>query len=252
MADAPDKPSSLLARFAEFYEEIARLKLAIREGRLPLYLAGGKEPVALNGNDLAAMVGQRLKQRLQQQARIVRETGTEAEIEAYRIAQYAMAALADEIFILEVDWPGRAFWQHYVIERALFQSDNAGRDFFLQTDRLLASRVQNALQEDLAAVFLIALQLGFKGQYRGAHGALVLKSYREKLIRFIGAGHGMLRAQPGFPQAYQYRVSEARGERLAPLARWYRWGALIALTYVVLSTIVWMLLISRFNEVLGG
>ncbi|MBI3897232.1 MAG: DotU family type IV/VI secretion system protein [Gammaproteobacteria bacterium] len=244
--------TSLLVCFAEVYEEIARIKLAIRDGRLPLYLGDGKEPVAANGNDLAAAVSQRLKSRLQQQARMLKTCGTEAEIEVYGGAQYAMVALADELFILEVDWPGRDAWQQVLLEQGLFGSSNAGRRFFAQLDELLKSRVQNPLNDDLAAVFLIALQLGFKGEYRGQRNAPVLKSYREKLIQFLGAGHATLMERPAFLQAYQYRISEPRGERLAPVSRWYRLAALGLLIYLMVSSVVWMALIQHFNDVLNG
>src|SRR5579859_742019 len=104
MPSTSQRSGALLARFAEFYEEVARLKLAIREGQLPMYLAMGgtpKDPVALSGGELAALVSQRLQTRLQEQARDVALAGTQAEIDNYRIAQYAMAALADEVFIIE-------------------------------------------------------------------------------------------------------------------------------------------------------
>lgn len=251
MPELAERTASPLARFAEFYEEVARLKLAIRDGRLALYLAAGRTAAPENANDLAAMTSQRLKQRLQEQGRIMRRIGTAAEINAYRVAQYVMAALADEVFILDTQWSGRDAWELYLLERGLFGTDSAGRRFFDYLEQLLKSRSRTPLTEDLAAVFLIALQLGFKGQYRGGHGAPVLESYREKLIQFIGAGHASLLERPGFPQAYQYRISETRDARLAPLSRWYRIGAVGAAVYVAVSTLVWVAVVNRFEEVFG-
>ena len=58
-------------------------------------------------NAIAAAVAERLSSRLQQQARLVRQGGNEAEIKAYRQAQFVMAALA-EIDRVEAWRAGRA------------------------------------------------------------------------------------------------------------------------------------------------
>ncbi|HKQ30728.1 MAG TPA: DotU family type IV/VI secretion system protein [Burkholderiales bacterium] len=250
MADA-GKGVTVLENFAEFYEEVARIKLAIREGRLQPHLMGAVE-MTLSGNDLATAANQRLKQRLQQQEKLVRSVGTEAEIETYRAAQYVMAALADEIFILEIDWVGQEAWPYMLLESSLFQLNNAGQEFFARLDRLLGMRVVTPLAEDLAAVFLMALQLGFKGEHRSEQGAAILQNYRAKLIQFIGAGYDRWREQPGCLQAYQYRMSEMRGERLAPLSRWYRWAAIGLLVYIAMSTVVWFAMTNRFDRVFNS
>lgn len=243
---------SLPALFAEFYDEVARIKLAIAEGRLPLYLGDGKASVSVSGTDMAAMVSQRLKHRLQQQSRYVKDNATEAEIEAYAIAQYAMAGLVDEIFILEVDWSGADAWSDYLLEQGLFATSTAGRNFFTQLDDLLRTRARGPLQDDLAAVFLFALRLGFKGQYRGQHAEAMLQTYRAKLVQFLGAGYASGVQPRGFAQAYQYTMSEARDERLAPLSRWYRFAALGLAIYLVISSVVWFTAINRFSEALLG
>src|SRR5689334_16505008 len=129
MDNRTEQGIALLALFGEFYEEVARAKIAIREGKLALQLANGGNVSAMNGNDQAAMLSQQLKMRLQEQSKFVTAVGLNAEIDAYRVAQYAMAVLADELFILDVDWPGQEAWQQYLLEQALFESSNGGRDF---------------------------------------------------------------------------------------------------------------------------
>ena len=253
MTDLRVSDNLLLECFADFYQEVARLKLAVREGNLALYLSGNRaETGDLSGAEFAAMVSLRLRNRLMAQAKTLRGAGTEAEIRAYRIAQYVMVALADELFILELDWPGGESWGNCLLERALFRTESAGRDFYLQLDRLLKSREHSALQQDLAAVFLIALQLGFKGRYRGGSHTKQLSAYRDKLLRFIGSGHHSQIRQVGFMQAYQYLLSDAQGQRLAPLSRWYLIGAIGAGLYLLVSSAVWLGLIHRFNTVFGG
>lgn len=252
MANDSADGTALLERYAQFYEEVARIKLAIRDGNLPMYLGGDQAVVNVGGQDLAAMVSYRLKNRLTDQLSAVEKTGTNAEMEAYRVAQYVMAVQADELFILDLDWPGREAWSGYLLEMSLFRTGNAGHEFFVRLEELLKSRAQDPLQEELATVFLMAMQLGFKGKYRGAKGEATLRQLRQKLLQFIGAGHESQYATPAFQQAYQYRLSEARGERLAPLSRWYYIGTALVLMYLGVSSVVWWLSVQRFSAIFGA
>jgi type VI secretion system protein ImpK len=250
MANNGERHGAVLARFAAFYEEVANLKLAIREGRAALELGGGQEGLAVSPQELAYLVSQRLKLRLQEQRKDVELTGTQAEIDNYRIAQYAMAALADELLILNVDWPGREAWEPYLLEYALFQSRCAGRDFFTRLDALLCARAVGPAEEELAAVFLMCLRLGFEGQYRGEQGEQRLKNYNASLLRFIGTTRTDHQAL--FQQAYQHRIAGTADERMAPLSRWYKLGALGLAVYLVISTAVWVALTGRLANALAG
>jgi type VI secretion system protein ImpK len=253
MASVSERGGALLARFAEFYEEVARLKLAIHEGQVPMYLAGGSaanSAASVSAGDLAALVSQRLKMRLQDQAKHVALIGTQAEIDSYRIAQYAMAALADELLIIETDWSGRDAWQQYLLEQSVVGSSCAGCGFFEYLDELLNSRTVGPLEEELAAVFLMSLRLGFQGEYRGTHGESHLKHYNTRLIRFMGNGGGAHRAS--FQQAYEHRIAGASDERMAPLSRWYRFGAIALAVYLLISTVVWITLTDRLTNVFRG
>ena len=247
----------LMTLFGEFYEEIARVKVAVHEGRLAAYLSSGVANVTvdgqqMSGNDMAAMLQQRLKMRLQEQAKRVAGAGLQADIDAYRTAQYAMAVLADELFVIDVDWPGRGAWQHYLLEEVLFASSNGGRELFTRLDELLSSRARHSLLEDIAAVYLMTLRLGFQGQYRGSHGAPLLKNYCDRLVRFAGENTASQEHQPAFAQAYRHRIVGSRDERMAPISRWYTLGAIGAAVYVVISTVVWISLTDRFLDVFGN
>lgn len=252
MSERTQRRQALLERFAEFYQEIVRIKAAIRERRLALYLSNGRAAQTVNGNDLAAMVHHRLLGLLQEQRRQVTEQGTKAEESAYHITQYLMAAHADELFIIELDWPGRNAWSQFLLERSLFKTATAGRDFFTRLDLLLKTRGRDPLQDELAAVFLMVLQLGFQGQYRGSRGQSVLRAYRAKLSQFVGSGSHYAEGVPAFNQAYQYRMSEVRGQRLAPLRPWYNVGIVMLLLYILVSSGVWLLSIQRLNTLFVG
>ena len=251
MRDEAPRSDFLIGLFAEFYEEVVGIKLASRDGRLPLYLAQGERTEGLSGVELAAMASRRLYGKLARQARAVRADATEQELKAYLEAQYIMAALADEIFILELDWSGRTHWLNYLLEAALFRTHCAGRQVFAYADQLLRTRAPTSLHIDLASVILITLQLGFKGQYRGEHAEPKLREYRNKLLQFVTARRRSTENQPGFPQAYQHRIAETEDRRIAPLSRWYWAGGIAVGIYLVISSLVWVLLWQPFHAEFG-
>ncbi|QNM95339.1 DotU family type IV/VI secretion system protein [Chitinimonas koreensis] len=239
MHDADWSHGVLIGRFAEFYEEVALCKQAIVDGRLALMFAGDL-PAEPSPHDLAALVSGRLAQRLAAQGRDVAEHAGDAEQRAYRVAQFAMAALADEIFILEVRWPAAEHWLSHLLEYTLFRRREAGRMFFELLASLLRTRGRGQLQLELAAVFLLALQLGFKGEYRGRSGQAALAEYRKRLLGFIAARRPAdLLAGPAFPQAYAYTLGDAADRRLAPLTPWYRAAAIGLVVYLLLSSALW-------------
>jgi len=236
--------------FAEFYEEVANIKLAIAEGRLGAYLAVGDEVPPTQAVDLASRVSGKLTSFLRQQAQTVSKNSSEATHRAYGVTQYIMAALADEIFILEIDWTGRKVWLDVLMEYKLFRTRDAGKQFFQLAERLLNAHQRSPQHIDLAAVLLLALQLGFKGFYRGEEGEATLEVLREKLHRLVNTDRPK-RDTAAFPEAYQQLVVGKNEERIAPLRPWYWAGAIALGVYLVVSTSVWFALLRPFNTEVG-
>ena len=254
MSDVRPSPLFLLSCFAEFYEEVASIKIAIAEGRLSSYLTTGDEPPPVRGADLALRVSSRLAGILRTQARDAAARGTSIEIKACTMAQYAMAALADEIFILDpqLEWVGREAWLDVLLEQKIFRTRDAGQRFFSFVEQVLRAPNRTALHLDLASVFLLALQLGFKGRYRGEHGEETLRGYRRQLYRFTRQTDESQPLQPAFPQAYQHLLRGEKEERYAPLSRWYAVGRVAVLGYIAVSTLVWVVLMYPFEKAFGG
>lgn len=246
----PDR-SLLLEAFADFYQEVARVKLRAADGRLPAYLAGNGRGGEATPETLAAQLRVRLKNRLDRQQRTFLRRATDEERRAYETARYVMAALVDELLIFDVDWPGAKIWPRCLLERALFGSAMAGSRVFTLIDDLLARRAYGPQHEDLAAVFLMALQLGLRGRYRGASGRSALQRYRERLLELLGTDAGATGAAPACPQAYDYLIAEPGERRLAPMGRWYRIGAAALAVWLVASTVVWLASVGRLDQVLG-
>lgn len=252
--DGEERDSMLLDYFAAFYEEVAEIKLAIGEGRLSAYLTRQGHPPPTDAMEMAAMVASRLKNRIQTQVLEVRDTCTETRQKAHRLACFVMAALADEIFLVDerTCWEGRESWLYYLLERALFKSGAAGRDFFTHLDRLLSSRLNDELRADVASVFLIALQLGFQGQHRGNLGAANLANCRERLLHYIRACREPESDRPAFRQAYDYALSEPTQHRLAPMANWYRAGGIALAAYLAVSSVMWLAIVLPFMSHFQG
>lgn len=238
----------LLGRFAEFYAEVAEIKLAIVQGRLAAALGSQLMPESTLPNQVAA-VSSRLASCLLRQQRTHGVLDADPGLQrTFATAQLIMAALADEIFILEIDWPGNALWVSHALERALFKRRDAGQEFFVRLDALLASQSRNALEIEASVVFLMALQLGFKGQHRGLKGSAVLQDYRRRLLSFSQTRRPPRGAAHAFPQAYLYTLSDGAERRLAPLTPWYRAGLIALAAYVVVSTGVWLHAVSPLHD----
>ena len=244
-------PLFLLARFAEFFEAVAGSKLAIAEGRLGAQLAVGDELPSSDSGELAARLSAQLAAVLLAQEKEVSRIGTPAEIDAHRKAMYIMAAVTDEVFILELDWAGRDAWIDVLLEYKLFHSRNAGIRFFDMANALLDPKILNPLQVDLAAVMVMALQLGFKGQYRGAHDDSELHALRNRLFRLVEREHGGRGMDTAFPQTLQQLQAGGTPARLAPLTPWYTGGIVVLLAYLAISSVLWLVLIEPFRSTVG-
>ncbi len=232
-----NRPERLMSSyFAEFYEELAAIKQAANSGQLSLYL-GGKS----TGPDLAGSASARLLGIMAEQKQRVDTQANHVERRSYELARYFMAALADEVLGLNLNWKGRDYWHDFLIERQLFGRAVAGRDFYLLADQVLKSKGRNPIMEDLAAVALMSMQLGFEGQFEGASGKAKRDRYRQRLLHFIGIGKASgSRTQPLFPYAYRNLLAYTDDRRLAPFSRWYIIGAAMLGAYLVVSTLIWV------------
>ena len=252
MPDPVSRSLFLFSCFTEFYELVAEFKVAIREGRLPLMLRVGDQPSPTEPADIAAMVSGQLAGVLYRQLDRVSRERAPGTVRAHRVAVYAMAALADEIFVLELDWVGREAWLDLLLEYKLFHSRTAGCQMFSVIRRLLDQGVHSALHVDLAVVLLMALQLGFKGQYRGERGELELRALRAQLLAMLRKTDARTIVRLAFPQAYQNLVGTSAPSRLAPLTPWYVAAGVALGLYLVVSTVVWLRLIQPFLNLVAG
>ena len=254
MATANPDParSFLVTRFAGFYEEVARIKVAVEKGELARLLQPDSPLEQIAPSDQAERVANRLLAILDRQTRVVAAVATEAEMEAYRRTRYIMVALADEIFILNLPWDAAEYWPKYLLEYSVAHTRIAGRQFFLYVEELMGCRDRTPLDADFAAVLLLAMQLGFQGMYRGNDGRDTLSGYRSKLYPMASGLTLEDRRGHMFPQAYDYTVVSDRDNTRIALAPWVRATVYGALGYLVLSSLIWLALTWSLLGVIDG
>jgi type VI secretion system protein ImpK len=165
----------------------------------------------------------------------------------YLEAQYVMAAFADDIFI-HLNWEGRRAWTSNLLESALFQSHIAGEKVFEKLDRLLRHR--DPANKSLAAVYLSALSLGFRGKYHGLNDHGKLRRYRRDLFDFIFNKPADLlhEAKVAFPDSYVQNVRKEKRKKLTNPRVWLAVLGIVFLTYLTASHGIWLNLTSRLEK----
>jgi type VI secretion system protein ImpK len=251
----------LLVQFREFYREVARLKRTVayaapassaeesiftsaaavsqgtRGSAVSLPASGASE-----ASPAVTGVWQQLVSLLERQSLEAGQGGAFA-YEVYREAQYVMAALADEIF-LHLDWEGRSSWP--LLESRLFQTHIAGEEVFVRIDRLLMRR--DPFYLDLAAVYFMALSLGFQGRYRGVEDHPPLE-YRRQLFRMIYRRDPKLFAATGplFPQTYQNTLDKSEVKKLPAQWLWLWLVVAVLAMWIGISQFTWSTATSKVS-----
>jgi type VI secretion system protein ImpK len=240
--------SFLLTQFREFYQEVIRLKQTVRCNSWTPSAERLSDPDQTR-SETANTVWQRLLSVLERQALAPRWNGNDYGAEFFREAQYAMAVLADEIF-LQLDWEGKEPWKSNLLESKLFHTHVAGELFFQKVDKMLQSR--DPVYTDLAAVYLIALGLGFRGKFRGLDGGAQLDRYRRRLFTFICQRYPGLHheARHLFPQAYAYILDQGGDSRLRDPRKWMATLAGLIVTLGVVSHALWIYLTTDVARVI--
>jgi type VI secretion system protein ImpK len=168
--------------------------------------------------------------------------------EFYKEAQYVMVALADEIF-LHTAWDGQRLWVSNLLETRKFRTHVAGELFFQKLERLLVER--DPVNRDLAAVYLMALSLGFQGKYRGRDDRGQLERYRRQLFAFVFRREPELKSESRhvFPEAYYHTLREETRRKLPNPRAWVILFCAVVLAYVALTHGIWVKLTGRLFQV---
>jgi type VI secretion system protein ImpK len=223
----------VLSRFFEFWEEVEELR---RQVHVPRQIDETSPPVARAREQLAEAL---------RRQRLAAGRAQGAALQPLDEAQYVMAATADELFI-NPDWDGADDWTTRPLEVELFGTRRAGEEIFARIDRLVNGH--GPVATEMAAVYLTALELGFKGQYADADDQPTLDAYEAKLRELIGRRPPM--TGPLVPECYDHTTLAAPGRRLPGSRIW--WSAAVAIVAIFLLALVITLMRFRGAPIEGA
>jgi type VI secretion system protein ImpK len=233
----PIRHDGLIGELLAFHRELLRHRASVEAA------VGLPDPVAVAGGagegSAAAILGQ-LEDFLRRRSELARRRLTDLELLVYREAQYVMAALADDLFLHEIQWPGRDAWRQDVLEFRLFGTRVAGERFFENIKTIVQGRGRREME--LAPVYLLAIGLGFRGQHRASEDAAILDNHAAELF------HAIRGRRPDIAESGHVLVKEGYANVVAGLGQRRRWPALswplvtaVAVAgFLVLSTLLWL------------
>lgn len=253
--DALFQQPPLVEWFRRLYREVTVIKARLAEapplagpGDVGTFGEGGGdgEAAAAPSGLTTAEVHGRLRSVLDERP----PAGGGSHVEEVR---YALAAMADEVFI-HLPWSGSEAWRFNLLEAALFGTHRAGEEVFARIDHLLAHGDRSARHQEAALVYLLMLSLGFEGQYRGEPEARdTIERLRRELYRFL-SGHGV---QPEdalalSPEAYAFTLAPAGAVRRLPyLRRWLIALGVLLGGWLITAHFLWRHLVSDLEPLLA-
>ena len=226
----------VLGNFRAFYIQIDQLK---REAHSPRMLAAQPGTIeAVPEGGVAAEIWRKASAILDRQSLETMHLGPVAA-EVHREARFVMAAVADEFFV-HPRWEGTDYWLTHLLETRYFHTHSAGDVFFSRLS-VLISRNDPATDE-LLALYLTALGLGFRGKYFGDPGGdAELRRLRGRLYELISVRSPQLLSEGDrlFPDTYLCTMDEGVARRLPDPARWVSIAVAAVLIWLGVSYLVW-------------
>jgi type VI secretion system protein ImpK len=232
----PIRHDGLVGEVLAFHRELLRHRAAVEAAvglPDPAAVAGGA------GEGSAVSIMAQLEDFLRRRSELARRRLTDLELLVYREAQYVMAGLADDLFLHEIQWPGREAWSQDVLEFRLFGTRVAGERFFDNIKTIVQGRGRREME--LAPVYLLALGLGFKGKLRAPEDAARLDDYAADLFHAIrGRRPDLAEANHVLIREGYANVATGLGQRRrGPLLSWPLVTAGAVGLFLVLSTLLW-------------
>ncbi|GHS92434.1 hypothetical protein AGMMS49949_04540 [Alphaproteobacteria bacterium] len=245
---------------AELDQEEPTVVPAAPEGEVPASSNANQSPLAAHEIPKAPVhavkaaddIQTRLKKLLSERIASFLHLLDATDLQQLKEAQYAMIALADEVF-LTLPWSGQKIWQQFLLESQLFQTQSAGEQIFQKMDSLL-SRYDPA-QKALAFVYFHILALGFKGKFREAEDLHHIKNYERRLYAFI---HGRNPALSEYgvsklmPECYEKTLTSDNVSHLPDLRFWARVIGGLLLLFLFLSYVLWYDMAAGLSRSLKG
>lgn len=165
---------------------------------------------------------------------------------------YAMAAMADEVF-LNMDWGGKHFWEGHMLETQFFDTQIAGDEIFTRITEVLEQK--DAIGTEKAEIYLDMLMLGFKGRFRETEEENTeINMYKNKLFNFITRRNReeVLGAENRlFQKQYDYTMPTVRRKLLPDGGIVTYIATCFLVIFLGVSTIVWLVETMELSRLLN-
>lgn len=228
-----------LHQFRAFYAEVAECRQAVETG-----VCASMENSETDAPDepisAARAVSARLRGVITGFGVDARRTDTQPPRIADMDSGYVMAAVADEIFLHVVKWPGQQAWlSTFLLEDALYGTRVAGQRIFEAIEEL--GRKNELIRLDVATVLLVALLLGFRGRYWGVDDGGKLQRMRAQLYELVFGRPYSSRVdwQEIMSNGHEPRLEESSVRRMPRLAPWLMALSGAVVVYLFLSHTIW-------------
>ena len=195
---------------------------------------------------LVESIAQDLRSVLDAQHAHVLSHGGDYALTLYREVQYAMVALADELF-LSIPWSGHKLWEANILEQRVFNSHVAGDVIFEKIEQAL--RTKDPEREDINIVYLYILGLGFKGKF--ADDPEPIDSLKKRLFLLINHYHQRIQSAEYVlcPQAYEALLEEGQIKQLPNPRVWHGVLFFVVFAALLLSYSFWFEATSEIHAV---
>jgi type VI secretion system protein ImpK len=244
------KTINLLDLMSEFYQQIALIKVWIRDQELNNQVMSIlKQNTIPTNSETATAISLILNQWIELKRVKYQDVLTEREYQIFDRACFAMISLADELFIMLLPWPGKDHWHRVLLEEQSYQSCSSGVVFYKYVDELLNDKNFDALKGQLAAIYLLAMRLGFAGRYRDNDSKL--NDYSKKLFSLLNR-EGKSSTELISIAAYQNNLNSQNEQRLAPLSNWYRGITYSLVAYGIVGVALWYSISWSLNQGMVG
>ncbi len=173
--------------------------------------------------------------------------GGQYGLKLYQRVIYVFAAFADEM-MLDHAWDGRDQWLKNPLEVRLFGTQSAGEELFEDIDNGLAAYELG--RSDLATVYLMALNLGFKGRFRGTGSEEKINSYKRRLFALIRDRDPSLEeaGTTFLGTVYQYNQTGGAPRFMPYLRPWVISIAVVVGLYILGSHLIWDLSVTDLDR----
>lgn len=228
--------------FKEFYSHVYSVKKMIMSGVIDWrQLRSDEVKPNLSDREKTRLLASYLKAVLSEQMDFVSANTSALEFASYKEAAYLMSALVDEVFLLQIQWFGARYWNECSIELGIFSSCNAGDEYYRRLNKLTQQDVLTSLEKNIAVLFIITLQLGFRGKLRGFEGRVI--ELRNTLLPMTGYRSNLRHL---FPPAYAFVRNPVIAQKLEPFSSWNRLLFLSLVAYLIITSGVWWWLSAGF------